>query len=198
MSPRWALMISGRGSTAQAVMDLIGMVNVTLVISSRASAAGLFRARRAGVATMVLPKDIPWDDLSRQLQKRGIERIFLLGFMRILPEDFLSDWEGRIWNVHPSLLPKYPGAKALEAALAAGDDVGVSIHDVIPEMDAGRLRRQIHVATAAEYSTHEFSAVEQDLVREFARAQSLRGAVDAARSSGRADFWKAAPDMEVS
>lgn len=178
MSPRWALLISGRGSTAQSVMDVMDAVNVTLVVSSRASAAGLYRARRAGVPTMTLPKEIPWEDLSRQLRKRGIERIFLLGFMRIIPESFLRDWDGRIWNVHPSLLPKHPGAKAVADALAAGDDLGVSIHDVIPEMDAGPVRRQLFVSAAAEHSVTGFAAAEQELVREFARARALRGWTD--------------------
>lgn len=174
MSPRWALLISGRGSTAQSVMDIMDSVDVRLVVSSRATAPGLFRARRAGVPTMVLPKDINWAELSRSLQKRGIERLFLLGFMRIIPETFLNDWAGRIWNVHPSLLPLHPGAKAIEAALAAGSDLGVTIHDVIPEMDAGQMRRQQWVTTAQDYSEIDFSAVEQNLVREFARVQSLR------------------------
>lgn len=178
MSPRWALLISGRGSTAQAVMDVMDSVNVTLVVSSRAGAAGLFRARRSGVATMTLPKDIAWDEFSANLKKRGIDRIFLLGFMRIIPESFLNHWEGRIWNVHPSLLPKYPGAKAIEQALAEGADVGVSIHDVIPEMDAGTVLRQIWVSTATDHSEIGFSSVEQSLVRDFARARSLLGNVN--------------------
>lgn len=178
MSPRWALLISGRGSTAQSVMDIMDSVDVRLVVSSRANAPGLFRARRAGVPTMLLPKEIQWDELSRSLQKRGIERLFLLGFMRLIPESFLNDWTGRIWNVHPSLLPKHPGAKALEAAIAAGDDLGVTIHDVIPEMDAGPMRRQQWVSTAQDHSEIGFSAVEQHLVREFARSQSLQFLAD--------------------
>lgn len=173
MSPRWALLISGRGSTAQAVMDVIDWVNVSVVVSSKASAAGLFRARRNGVPTMTLPQEIAWEDLHRQLRQRGIDRIFLLGFMRIIPASFLQHWEGRIWNVHPSLLPKYPGAKAIEQALADNADIGVSIHNVISEMDAGQLRRQRFVSSAADHSELPFAIDEQGLVRDWAMQMSF-------------------------
>lgn len=171
--PRWALFISGRGSTAQAVMDVLDQVNVGLVVSSRAQAVGLFRARRAGVPTLLLPKDIDWETLNHSLKSRRIDRIFLLGFMRILPEHFLKHWQGRIWNVHPSLLPRYPGAKALERSLADGADVGVSIHDVIPEMDAGQIRRQVRVSSATAHDPILFSIREQDLVRSWAEKMSF-------------------------
>lgn len=181
MSPRWALFISGRGSTAQAVMDVIDWVNVRVVVSSRANAPGLFKARRAGIPTMILPQDadkqVRWSELHQSLQQRGIERIFLLGFMRIIPESFLKPWSGRIWNVHPSLLPLYPGAKALESALVDNADVGVSIHDVIPEMDAGQIRRQLWVSSAGDYNAIDFSMCEQQLVRDWASRQSFRGFV---------------------
>lgn len=68
-----------------------------------------------------------------------IDKIFLLGFMRLLPASFLQKWQGRIFNLHPSLLPLYPGKNAIEKSYEAGDAMGVSIHHVITEMDAGRV-----------------------------------------------------------
>lgn len=181
MSPRWAILLSGRGSTAQAVMDLIPAVNVTLVVSSRASAPGVLRARRLGIPVLILAKEVDWADLDRQLRVRQIQRVFLLGFMKILPSDFVASWQGRIWNVHPSLLPAYPGAKALERALADRAEIGISLHDVIAEMDAGMLRRQVRVCAAQDFDAIEFSQYEQRLVRDWAERQSFSGAFDFAQ-----------------
>jgi phosphoribosylglycinamide formyltransferase 1 len=134
---RWALFLSGRGSTAQAVMDVQSQVDLRLVISSRRQAAGLSRARRNGLPTLILPQKINWQAVQAELSARRIGFIFLLGFMRILPEDFCRRWRGRIFNVHPSLLPAFPGLQAMEKSHAAKQAMGVTVHVVTPGMDEG-------------------------------------------------------------
>lgn len=98
---------------------------------------------RAGVPVLIptlMPSGkIDWANLDQELRRRSIDAIFLLGFMRIVPESFVSKWAGKILNLHPSLLPKYPGLNSIERAVAAGDEVGCTIHEVVPEVDAGPL-----------------------------------------------------------
>lgn len=133
----WAVFISGRGSNLQALLDLGDDFDVRLVVSSKASAPGLLRAKRAGVPAFVLPKKIDWTALDRELRARRITHVFLAGFMKIVPAEFVARWENRILNVHPSLLPAHPGLNAIENSHAGDDDMGVTVHVVTPEMDAG-------------------------------------------------------------
>lgn len=151
---RWAVLISGRGSNLASLLEA-PEVDVRYVLSSQADALGLAKARRAGVPTDVIPriasataKSLDWEWADRSLRARGIEQIFLLGFMRIVPASFLSRWRGRVFNVHPSLLPRYPGLRALERAYADGEACGMSVHEVIEEVDAGRILRQRSVGIA--------------------------------------------------
>jgi len=171
---KWAILISGRGSNLQAILDSASAVDVRLVVSSKASAPGLLRAKRMGVPTLVLPKKIDWIELDRELRSRGIDRVFLAGFMKIVPAEFVAKWEDRIVNVHPSLLPAYPGLNAIESSHAEGADMGVTVHVVTPEMDAGPrlLQRRCSVAEvrASEFplaaASLLISRAEQRLVRE--------------------------------
>ncbi|MBX2986413.1 MAG: hypothetical protein KF802_00820 [Bdellovibrionaceae bacterium] len=174
---RWAVFISGRGSNLQALLDQLIDVDIRWVLSSKASAPGLLRARRQGIAATVLPKKIDWAELDRELRRRGIEAIFLAGFMKIIPEDFVRAWAGRMLNVHPSLLPQYPGLNALEKSYDDNAPMGVTVHVVTPEMDAGPQvfqRRALPAgAKAAGVSAREaqvrISRAEQRLVREAVR-----------------------------
>jgi phosphoribosylglycinamide formyltransferase-1 len=134
---RWALFISGTGSNLNAVLDMRDHIDVAVVVSSKRNAPGLLKARRAGVPTIVLEKNINWNLLHEELLRHRVDRIFLLGFMKILPEDFVSLWKGRALNVHPSLLPKYPGLNGVEQAIEKRDLVGVTTHEVVAQMDAG-------------------------------------------------------------
>jgi|GEM_PF-1033211 len=144
LAPNWALFLSGRGSTARAVLDCLSHVSVGLVVSSRATALGLRRAQWAGVPTLVFERSGDWQQLHQALLARRINRIFLLGFMRILSADFVQHWEGRIFNVHPSLLPQFPGAHAIQESYRSGAQMGVTIHRVTAEMDAGpRLLQKV-------------------------------------------------------
>lgn len=172
MRQRWAVFLSGRGSTAQAIFDQIDQHDIRLVISSKENAYGLKRAARLGIPTLILPKEINWVSLNAELTRRGIDRIFLLGFMRLIPAEFLKFWEGRIWNIHPSLLPSYPGLKAIEKSFQDRAPMGVTIHDVIPEMDAGPKRLQKSIGMVQSWNLNDaevrIAITEQRLIREWA------------------------------
>lgn len=173
-SPRrrtWAVFISGRGSNLQALLDLRADVEIRLVVSSSAKAPGLLRARRQGVPTLVLPKKIDWTALDVELRERGITHLFLAGFMKIVPAEFVDRWTNRILNVHPSLLPAYPGLHALEISHAEGAEMGVTVHVVTAGMDEGprllqrRCLRKGH-SQSLETARIEIARTEQKLVRE--------------------------------
>lgn len=180
-SKRWAVLISGRGSNLAALLELREEIDIRLVVSSSAQAYGLLRARRTGVPTQLTPfvsgtKKIDWTELNRVLRAHGITHIFLAGFMKIVPESFVAEWRGRIVNLHPSLLPKYPGLKSIERAYEAGDSIGITVHEVNEEVDAGDVicqRRCLNAAEVREYSLREVEFFvhvdEQRTVKEVAR-----------------------------
>lgn len=142
--PRWGILISGRGSNLQALLDLGDEIDIRVVVSSSREAHGLLRAKRAGVATELTPliegtKKIDWRALTQLLRSRGVTDIVLAGFMKIVPPEFVADWRGHLLNLHPSILPAYPGLKSIERAHAEKNDMGLSVHEVSEEVDAGRL-----------------------------------------------------------
>lgn len=148
-SVRWAVFVSGEGSNLQNVIDgmrenLWPSQSLCLVHSSRECPAEK-RAERAGIPIYRdKAKSVDYEKrLLKALDFHKVERIFLLGYMSILPESFLEQWKGPIINLHPSLLPKYKGLKAAERAYESGDsECGVSLHEVIAELDAGPLIAQ--------------------------------------------------------
>ena len=145
---RIAVLISGTGTNLQALMDATrsGRVpaRIVLVLSDRAQARGLERAARAGLPTAVIsPKafdsrqafDQALDD---RLRAAGAELVCLAGFMRVLGRELVEAWAGRMLNIHPSLLPAFPGLEVHERVLEAGMPVsGCTVHFVTPEVDAG-------------------------------------------------------------
>ncbi|TAK15174.1 MAG: phosphoribosylglycinamide formyltransferase [Acidobacteria bacterium] len=150
------LLISGRGSNLQAVIEAIAAGKVraraAVVISNRADAQGLGRAERAGIETLVLPhREAPSRDaydarLVHELKSRGVELVCLAGFMRLLGPTFCDAFPNAIVNVHPSLLPAFPGVDAQQQALTAGATVsGATVHFVTPELDAGPIILQAAV-----------------------------------------------------
>lgn len=171
--PRWAVFISGRGSNAEAVWENLHEMNVLLCVSSRKKAYGLCRARRLGIPTLIFGAKSDWKALNAELKARQVNRIFLLGFMRLLPESFVKEWSGKIWNLHPSLLPAFPGLEAIEKSFEAGGSMGVTVHEVVAEMDAGphKLQFEISEAASSQMSLAEarikISQAEQHLVREW-------------------------------
>jgi phosphoribosylglycinamide formyltransferase-1 len=148
--PRWAIFVSGRGSNLQSVLDIQGThADVVLVISNRPDAPALLKAKRQGVATLKLENKFSWIDLIETLKERKITHVFLLGFMKLVPASMCDAFKGRIFNLHPSLLPEFPGLQAIEKSFAAGLEMGVSVHHVTPEMDAGAVISQIKVTNQA-------------------------------------------------
>ena len=155
-------MISGRGSNLQALLRNPYAINVQLVISSKQSANGICKARRAAKSVVVLPKRIDWRDVHQTLLKHRIDRVFLAGFMRVIPAEFVEAWAGKILNVHPSILPKYPGLNSIERAYEEEDVLGVTVHEVTADVDQGVqvIQRSLGAATRfekleqAEFSVH--------------------------------------------
>jgi phosphoribosylglycinamide formyltransferase-1 len=145
---RVAVLISGRGSNLQALLDAEqDAYEIVLVISNVPGAAGLDRARDAGVEALTLDhkpygkdREAFERDLDNLLVLRNIEIVALAGFMRVLTPYFVRAWSGRLVNIHPSLLPKFPGTKTHERALEAGEtEHGATVHLVVEEVDAGEI-----------------------------------------------------------
>lgn len=198
MRARWAVLISGRGSNLSALLDdheNSSVASIALVVSSKARVDGVFKARRAGVPVHVLEKKINWQALTELLQSRGVTHICLAGFMRIVPPAFVASFRGRIVNLHPSLLPKYPGLESISLAHAAGDDLGVTVHEVDEGVDTGRIilqRRSLKSAEARGYSLDlvEFQVhvTEQRLLTRVVRAISQTFAARAFAGRARSEL----------
>lgn len=142
----YAILISGRGSNMQALIDAQLPGTCVAVISNRPAAAGLAWAAARGVPTAVVdhkayPSRETFDAaLAAELERRGAELVLLAGFMRVLTESFVQRYEGRLVNIHPSLLPSFPGLHTHEAALQAGVRVhGCTVHFVTPALDCGPI-----------------------------------------------------------
>ena len=153
---RIAILISGRGSNMQAILDAIASgaldATVAVVVSNRASAEGLSKARQAGVETLVLPASgyATRDDYDRAiadaLLARGVRLVCLAGFMRLVGAPLLDAFPDRILNIHPSLLPSFPGLDAQQQALDYGVRVsGATVHLVTHELDGGPIVLQATV-----------------------------------------------------
>ena len=147
---RIGVLISGRGSNLQAIIDAVadGRLDATIavVISNRASAAGLVRAQDAGIETLVLDHKAyaaraDYDRvLASELRARGVSLVCLAGFMRLLGPDFIAAFPNAILNIHPSLLPSFAGLHAQRQALEHGVKVsGATVHVVNAELDAGPI-----------------------------------------------------------
>ena len=153
---RLGVLISGRGSNLQAIVDAIAAgrlaAEVAVVVSNRPDAPGLERARRAGIETAVLDhtgygsREAYDRDLEAALRRYDVALVCLAGFMRLLGPAFVSAFPGRILNVHPSLLPAFRGLRGQEQAWRHGVKVaGATVHIVTAELDAGPIVRQAAV-----------------------------------------------------
>ena len=149
-----AVLISGRGSNLQALLDAKQSdYEIKFVISNIPGAAGLAIARKAGVATSVIDhkrfgkdREAFEREIDLELGARAIEIVALAGFMRVLSPFFVRAWEGRLVNIHPSLLPKYPGLNTHARALEAGEaEAGCSVHLVTEGVDQGPVLGQTRV-----------------------------------------------------
>ena len=152
---RIAILISGRGSNMAALIFAARAdscsYEVALVTGDKPGAHGLEIARAEGVPVKALDAkalgSAYWKELQEALEEAGVDLVALAGFMRIIPDDFLARWDGRIVNIHPSLLPKHKGLKTHEACLAANEKItGATVHLVTPELDSGDVLGQVEVA----------------------------------------------------
>jgi phosphoribosylglycinamide formyltransferase-1 len=169
MNRRIGVLISGRGSNLQALIDATrdGRLNATiaLVLSNRAAAAGLMRAREAGVSTSVLlPRDYAdrasYDAaLAAALAAADVSLVCLAGYMRLVGRPLLEAFPNRILNIHPSLLPAFPGLHAQQQALAHGVRVsGATVHFVTEGLDDGPIVEQAAVPVMAGDSVDALAA----------------------------------------
>ncbi|MFY9951663.1 phosphoribosylglycinamide formyltransferase [Bradyrhizobium sp.] len=154
MKRRVAILISGRGSNMVALIQAASVAEfpaeIVLVISNRADALGLAKAKASGIPTLVIESKPFGGDragfeavLQSTLDGHGIELICLGGFMRLFTPEFAKRWYGRMLNIHPSLLPSFPGLDPHGQALRAGVKIsGATVHFVIPETDAGPVVMQ--------------------------------------------------------
>jgi len=157
MKRRVAILISGRGSNMAALIRAAAAADfpaeIALVISNRADAEGLKKAGASGIATTTIESK-PFNDrsafeavLQSTLDQHRIDLICLAGFMRLFTAEFVQRWYGRMLNIHPSLLPAFPGLEPQARALRAGVKIsGATVHFVIPETDAGPILMQGAVA----------------------------------------------------
>src|SRR6202162_5061806 len=154
MKRRVAILISGRGSNMAALIGATAAADfpaeIVLVISNRADAGGLEKAAASGVATLTIESKAFGKDraafeaeLQSALDRRRIDLICLAGFMRLFTAEFVRRWYGKMLNIHPSLLPSFPGLDPQAQALRAGVKIsGATVHFVIPETDAGPILMQ--------------------------------------------------------
>jgi phosphoribosylglycinamide formyltransferase 1 len=158
MNRRVAILISGRGSNMTALIEAAKAdgfpAEIVVVISNKADAAGLAKARESGIATLIIESKRFGKDragfetaLQSALDDAKVDLICLGGFMRLFSAEFVQRWHGRMLNIHPSLLPLFPGLDPHGQALRAGVKIsGATVHFVIPETDAGPIVMQGAVA----------------------------------------------------
>ncbi len=150
---RVGVLISGRGSNLASLIEAARApdypAEIVLVLSNKASAYGLVRAKEAGIATRVIPhKGFPSREefdaaVTQALKEAGVELVCNAGFMRLHTAGFVREWHGRQLNIHPSLLPAFRGLHPQAQALAAGVRIaGATVHFVSEEMDAGPIIAQ--------------------------------------------------------
>lgn len=169
MSRRLGILISGRGSNLQAIIEAIANgrldADMAVVISNRGDAFGLQRARSAGIPTeVVLPRDFPnrtaYDQaIADTLRSHRVDVVCLAGYMRLVGAPILEAFPDRILNIHPSLLPAFPGLDAQGQALAHGVRVsGATVHLVSAGLDDGPIVLQAAVPVMEDDSTDSLSA----------------------------------------
>ncbi len=150
------VLISGRGSNMAALVEAAEAANfparIAVVIANKADAGGFDFARSRGIPALAIPhRDFPDKPsfeaaMTAELERHGVDLVCLAGFMRLLSPAFIGHWQGRLINIHPSLLPAYRGLHTHERALADGAKiVGCTVHHVVPEVDAGPIIAQAAV-----------------------------------------------------
>lgn len=166
---RTAVLISGRGSNLQALLDAAAdpayPAEIALVLSNVADAQGLARAEKAGIPTKTIShrghatRESFDGEIDKVLRADGIELVCLAGFMRVLSDSFARGWEGRLINIHPSLLPAFKGLHVHRQALDAGVRIsGCTVHFVVPELNSGAIIAQAAVPVFADDDEEKLAA----------------------------------------
>ncbi len=165
---RLGILISGRGSNMEAIADSVGggklAAEIAVVISNRADAPGLDIARRRGIEAVCVPskgldRTVYDGMLVEELQKRSVDLVCLAGFMRLLSAGFIRAFPTRILNIHPSLLPSFPGLDAQHQALEHGVRIsGCTVHFVDEYLDAGPIVLQAAVPVHDDDTAETLSA----------------------------------------
>ncbi len=206
--PLVGVLISGRGSNLQALIEAgkagrLGGARIRVVVSNRRDAQGLQRAEAVGIETVVIPHQAypSREEFDRalvgELRRRAVTIVCLAGFMRLVTAVFCDAFPGAILNIHPSLLPAFPGPDAQRQALAHGVKVsGATVHLVTPELDAGPIVCQAAVAVREEDTVESLAerilAVEHQLYPE-----AVRRVVEGFTLEGRrVRFGSGAPGSE--
>jgi phosphoribosylglycinamide formyltransferase-1 len=174
------VLVSGEGTNLQALVD--AGLPVRAVASNRAGARALERARRAGIAAGVFEleaydsRDERDAAMGEWLAEQGVELVVCAGYMHLLTPVFLDRYPGRIVNVHPSLLPAFPGARAIDDALEAGvETTGVTVHLVDEGLDTGDVIRQEPLPVEPRTTlTERIQAIEHRLLPEVVRELCVR------------------------
>ncbi len=195
---RIVILISGRGSNMEALLDAKLPARVAAVISNNPQAKGLATAQRHGIPTAVVdhrahPDRAAFDAaLAREIDRHRPDLVVLAGFMRILTEPFIERYHGRLINIHPSLLPEFPGLDTHRRALAAGAKThGCTVHFVTPVVDGGPIIAQAAVAVEPGDTEERLAArvlaeehrVYPQVVREFLEGR-IRLAADGTVAAG--------------
>lgn len=163
------ILISGRGSNMEAIVDTCASeqwpARIAAVVSNKASAGGLQFAASRGIATAVLDhkafetREAFDAELARVIDGYSPDLVVLAGFMRILTEGFVRHYEGRLLNIHPSLLPAFPGLHTHQRAIEAGCKLaGATVHFVTPELDHGPIVAQAAVPVLSNDTEDSLSA----------------------------------------
>lgn len=178
---RLGVLISGSGTNLQAIIDRIADgtldASIELVVSSRPSAYGLKRAEAAGLQTLTLSKEIYSDPeqadeiIASELRRHGVEYVIMAGYMRKVHDPILAAFPNRVVNLHPALLPSFPGAHAIADAYERGVKVtGVTVHFANADYDAGPIIAQRALAIEEGWSVEELEerihAIEHELYPE--------------------------------
>ncbi len=196
MKKKWSLFISGTGSNLANVLEMQReLLDRFVVVTSSSTAQGILRAKRNGAHVIDLnngylePKDLAGPNakkssvvnylaLDAKLRYFGVDRIFLAGFLKILPKSFVTKWEGKIFNIHPSCLPSYPGLHSIAKAYHDSAKLGVTIHEVDQGVDTGRILLQNEILDSplgleeAEVVVH---LLEHRMLRKVFRADFFEG-----------------------
>lgn len=149
MLARWAVFVSGNGSNLESLLaNPYFKQKILYVFTNNVDAKAVLRVKRKGfskVSLIAIQKENynqNWAQLANQLNTLRIRNVFLLGFMRIIPENFLEIFKGEVFNIHPSILPEFKGIDAFSRSFEARQNVGVSLHSVNEFLDEGRIQIQ--------------------------------------------------------